>query len=127
MKLSNDALRSKIEEFADALADFRSSPDRFKSFGISAKGQKISKRFFGLQDEVGKLGLALQKTPYVSNLTPLEAALFRWAVWDQTAGYTASLNLADPYTGKVGWPDSANIMTHLGIAEQALLDALDQE
>jgi hypothetical protein len=119
-------LRDKIEAFADAISDFRGCSEMLMSGPKSKEGQKISARFFGLREELEKIGLDLENRGG-GKLTPLEAALFRWAVWGQAAGHTASLNLADPYIDRVGWPDSANIMTHLGTAEQALFEALDRE
>lgn len=89
-------LAAKVQAFKAAEHAFRTCPAMLLSSGITdPKDQAISDTFFGLREELTELGLALdsRKTTWV----PLEKALFRWAVWQQAAGYTARLTLNHQY------------------------------
>jgi len=128
-------LRTKLVAFEKATDDFHGCPERFDSGPISAGAQKIIDRFFELRKELSKIGLELETNrQWPTKFTPLEAAVYRWGVWQQAASHTASLLLADPSRNlpaskrrRMEWPDSAAIMKYLETAEDAMFEALDKE
>lgn len=94
------ALAAKIRAFKDAEHAFRTCPAMLLSSGITdPKDQAISDTFFGLREELTELGLALDRgeTEWPHIWTSIEQALFRWAVWQQAASYTARLTLNHQY------------------------------
>lgn len=116
-------LLNRLVAFEKATDGFRNCPERFVSGPVSAGAREIIDHFFRLEKELSKIGLELE----TKRQWPAKAAVYRWAVWTQAASHTASLLCASRNFDNAGWPDSADIMKHLGVASDAMFAALDKE
>lgn len=114
--LNENFLVELLGDYIKAKENFESCPERFFSSQVSPEASRVINIFFGVQQTLTDYGCGLASK--ASDMSSLEAAVYRWAIWQKTAEHTATLNLTMP-----GNEDSAIIMERLGLAEEAMRSA----